>query len=79
MREFLGINWELCRDAKEGMNQSDLPDHIALRQPPDLAFPDQVHRLVSFDRSHSPFRRPKPQARSNALLNEPMVLFNDVV
>jgi len=61
------------------MNELALPDHIALRQPPDLAFPDQMHGLVTFDRSHSRFRRSKPQARSNALLDEPAILLNDVV
>jgi hypothetical protein len=33
------------------MNQPELPDHITLRQPPDLAFSDQVRRLVSLYRS----------------------------
>jgi hypothetical protein len=36
---------ELRRDAKEGMNETLLPDHISLRQPPDLPFPDQSKRL----------------------------------
>jgi hypothetical protein len=40
---------ELRRDAKEGMNETLLPD-IALRQPPDLPFPDHMHRLVTVDR-----------------------------
>ena len=51
---------ELRSDAKEGMNESALPDQVALRQPPDLPFPDQMHRFVpsivlnapSADRNH---------------------------
>jgi len=70
---------ELHRDAKEGMNETLLPDHIALRQPPDLAFPDHMHRLVTVDRPQRTFCRPEPQARRNALLDESMVLLNDVV
>ncbi len=41
---------ELRSDAKEGMNEPALPNHIALRQPPDLPFPDQMHRFVTIDR-----------------------------
>jgi hypothetical protein len=47
---------ELSRDAKEGVNETPLPDHIALRQPPDLPFPDQMHRLVTVDRPQGSFR-----------------------
>jgi hypothetical protein len=38
---------EACRDAKEGMNETLLPDHIALRQPPDLPLLDQSSRCLS--------------------------------
>jgi hypothetical protein len=41
---------ELGSDAKECMNESALSDHIALRQPPDLPFPDQMHRFVTIYR-----------------------------
>jgi hypothetical protein len=44
--------WKLSRDAKEGVKETPLPDHIALRQPPDLPFPDQMHRLGTADRNH---------------------------
>ncbi len=29
------------------MNEPTLPDHIALRQPPDLPFAHQMHRLIT--------------------------------
>lgn len=41
----------LRSDAKEGMNETALPHHIALWQPPDLPFPDQMHRFVTIESS----------------------------
>ena len=70
---------ELRRDAKEGMNETLLPDHISLRQPPDLSFPDQMHRLVTIDRPQGPFRRPEPQTRGNPLLDKSVVLLNGLI
>ena len=70
---------DLGGDAKQGLNEPELPDHIALRQPPDLPFPDQMHRFVTVDRPQCPFCRPEPQTRRHALLDKSMVLLNDVV
>ena len=70
---------DLGGDAKHGLNEPELPGHIALRQPPDLPFPDQMHRFVTVDRPQCPFCRPEPQTRRNALLDKSMVLLNDVV
>ena len=39
---------ELRSDAKQGMNESALPDHIALRQPPDLPF--RIRCIASYRR-----------------------------
>jgi hypothetical protein len=61
------------------MNESALSDHIALRQPPDLPFPDQMHRFVTIYSLQCPFCRSEPQTRRNALLDKSMVLLNDVV
>ena len=66
-------------DAKESMYESTLADDITFRQPTDLPFPDQMHRLVTVDRPRRTFCRPEPQARRNALLDKSMVLLNDVV
>ena len=70
---------ELRGDAKEGMNEPALPNHIALGQPPDLPFPDQMHRFVTIDRPQCSFCRAEPQARRHALFDKSMVLLNDVV
>ena len=70
---------ELRSDAKEGMNEPALPNHITLGQPPDLPFPDQMHHFVTIDRPQCSFCRPEPQTRRHALLDESMVLLNDVV
>jgi hypothetical protein len=69
---------ELGRNTKEGMNETLLPDYIALRRPPNLPFPDQMHRLVTIDRPQGTFRRPEPQTRCNPFLYESMVLLNGV-
>ena len=69
---------ELHSDAKEGMNEPALPDHIALRQPPYLPFPDQMHRFVTVDRLQCPLCRTEPQTRRYALLDKSMVLLNNV-
>jgi hypothetical protein len=70
---------ESRRDAKEGINETLLPDHIALGQPPDLPFPNQMHRLVTIDRLQGPFRRPEPQTRRNPLLDKSVVLLNGLI
>ena len=59
---------KLRSDAEESMNEPALPDHIALRQPPDLSFADQMHRFVTVDGPQCPFCRPEPKTRRNALL-----------
>jgi hypothetical protein len=71
--------WNYAAMPKRGMNELALPDHIALRQPPDLPLADQMHRLITVCRPQCPFWRPEPQTRRNALLDESMVLLNDVV
>jgi hypothetical protein len=53
--------------------------HVALPQPTDLPFPDRMNRLVTLDRSPRSFVRSKSQARVDALLNETVILFQDVV
>lgn len=59
--------------------ESDLPDHIVLRQPADLTFPDHVHRLVSCDRVQRATHTPEPQARGDSLFDETVILFQHIV
>jgi len=66
-------------NAEQTVNELTLPNHIALPQPTDLPFPDRMHRLVSLDRSLGAFHRSKSQARVDPLLNEPVILFQDVI
>jgi hypothetical protein len=49
------------------MNETALPHHIALRQPADLPFPDQMHRFVTIDRPQCSFCRPEQVERIGPL------------
>ena len=69
----------LCSDTEEGMDELALADDIALSQPTDLSLSDCVHRLIALDGSRRAFGRPEPEAGSDALLDESMVLLDDVV
>jgi hypothetical protein len=68
-----------CSDAVNLVDEPDLPDNIALREPADLTFSDHVHRLISRDCFQRAAYRPKPEAGGNSLLNETMILFQDIV
>jgi hypothetical protein len=70
VRDLRCSAWKLSRDAKDDVKETPLPDHIALRQPPDLPFPDQMHRL---EPPTGTTDSPRP------LLDKSMVLLNDVV
>src|SRR3954451_2217264 len=69
----------LCSDPEHPLDEADLPNDIALRQPAYLSLADHVHRLVPLDRSQSPVDRSEPEAGSNPLLHEAMVLFNGLI
>ena len=65
--------------AEKCMDESELPYYIAFGQPSDLAFSDRMHCLVTLDRPPGSLGRSKTQARCDALLDEAVVLFDDVV
>ena len=66
-------------DAEDAVDELTLSHRIAFGDPADLPFADGMHRLVTLDRSPRPLRRTEAEARRNPLLDEPMILFDDVV
>jgi hypothetical protein len=61
------------------MDKPDLSDHITLREPTDLTFPDHVHGLISRDRVQRAIDRSKPKAGCDSLLDETMILFQNII
>ena len=73
------VRLDLRGDTEDCVDELALRYRIALSDPADLTFSDCMHRLVSFDRSACSLHRSESQARRDPLLDEPMVLFDDVV
>lgn len=70
---------ELRGDAEDRVNELSLADWIALRDPPDLAFADCVHRLVALNGSPRTLGGTEAEARHYPLLDETMVLLNGLI
>ena len=60
--EFLVIR--LCSNAEEIVDELPLAHDISFLQPPDLTFPNQMHRLVTVDS----FSRPLPPTETTSSL-----------
>ena len=71
---------ELFSTQSEGrIDEQDQPNHLPFSQPPHLAFPDHVHRLITLNRSA---RRPElsdPLLGVHAAFGRSVLLFQDVV
>ena len=70
---------QLRSDAEDRVDELTLTDRIVLSYPADLPFSDCMHCLIALDRSAGTFHLSKTEARRDALLYEPMVLFDDIV
>ena len=68
-----------CSDSVNLVDEPDLSDDVAFRQPADLTLSDHVHRLISRDRVQRAADGPEPEAGSDSLLDETMVLFQDII
>ena len=60
-------------------DELNLPKDIPFRQPPYLAFPDHVQRLVALNRPPSSIERSKTLAGIHPPLDPSMVLFHNIV
>ena len=70
---------ELRGDAEDRVNELSLADWIALRDPPNLAFADCVHRLVALNGSARTLGGTEAEARRYPLLDEAMVLLQNII
>ena len=61
------------------MNEGALAKYIVLSQPAHLPFADHVHRLVPINGVQRTLDRTEAETRGDALLNETVILFHDVV
>ena len=69
----------LCRDAEGILDKGNLPEYITLAHPPHLPFPDHVHGFVSGNRADRSLAGAEPQTGGDALLDEAVVLFQDII
>ena len=58
----------LCSEPEHPLDETDLPNDIALCQPTHLPLADHVHRLIPLDRSQRTVDRSEPLAGCQALL-----------
>src|SRR3954451_7735578 len=61
-------------DSESPLDEPDLADNVALRQPPDLPLSDDVHCLVTRDGVQCAVHGPEPLAGDDTLLHKTVVI-----
>src|SRR5450756_1267266 len=66
-------------EPKQSCNKRDLPNDIALGQPPHLSLADHVQHLDALDRSRRTRKRPEALTRPHSSFDGAVILLHDVV
>src|ERR1044072_216064 len=69
----------LCSEPEHSFDETYLSNDIALCEPAHLPLTNHVHRLVPLDRSQRTIHRSEPEAGSNPLLHEAMILLQNII
>ncbi len=78
-RSASGLDGCLRSDAEDAFDKKPLPNYVAFRQPADLTFANDVHGLVSRDRTQRAVHRAESLTGNYPLLHKAVILLNDVI
>ena len=79
MKDSSAASEKLFSHPEHALNEADLSDNIALCQPAHLSLADHVHCLVPLDRPQRAIHGSEPEAGSDAILHESMILLQDII
>src|SRR6266700_6687575 len=69
----------LCRHSKQAGNEGDLPGDVSFAHPSDLSLTNQVHDLVSLERSPCRLKGKEAHPGLDQPFDEAMVLLDQVI